>query len=80
MADELVVGIDFGTLSGRVVVVRVSDGAELGTAAVAPATPTSFRKPLRLTFIGQDSTRSGGAHALPSHDPGCVRARLSTTG
>ena len=32
MADELVVGIDFGTLSGRVVVVRVSDGAELGTA------------------------------------------------
>jgi len=32
VADELVVGIDFGTLSGRVVVVRVSDGAELGTA------------------------------------------------
>ncbi|GAA3770521.1 ribulokinase [Microbacterium kribbense] len=26
------VGIDFGTLSGRAVVVRVSDGAELGTA------------------------------------------------
>ncbi|MDQ1597253.1 MAG: L-ribulokinase, partial [Microbacteriaceae bacterium] len=30
-ADEYVVGIDFGTLSGRAVVVRVSDGAELGT-------------------------------------------------
>jgi L-ribulokinase len=29
---ELVVGIDFGTLSGRAVVVRVSDGAELGSA------------------------------------------------
>src|SRR4029077_11459554 len=28
----LVVGIDFGTLSGRAVVVRVSDGAELGSA------------------------------------------------
>ena len=28
----LVVGVDFGTLSGRAVVVRVSDGAELGTA------------------------------------------------
>lgn len=27
-----VVGIDFGTLSGRAIVVRVSDGAELGTA------------------------------------------------
>ncbi|MFT3889412.1 MAG: ribulokinase [Arachnia sp.] len=32
MAEPLVVGIDFGTLSGRVVVVRVGDGAELGTA------------------------------------------------
>ncbi|MET9630956.1 ribulokinase [Lentzea sp. NPDC006480] len=30
----LVVGIDFGTLSARAVVVRVSDGAELGSAAV----------------------------------------------
>jgi len=26
-----VVGVDFGTLSGRAVVVRVSDGAEVGT-------------------------------------------------
>jgi L-ribulokinase len=30
--DPLVVGVDFGTLSGRAVVVRVADGAELGTA------------------------------------------------
>jgi L-ribulokinase len=30
--DQYVVGVDFGTLSGRAVVVRVSDGAELGTA------------------------------------------------
>jgi L-ribulokinase len=38
MADEsdaLVVGIDFGTLSGRAVVVRVRDGAELGSAVHA---------------------------------------------
>jgi L-ribulokinase len=34
-SQRYVVGIDFGTLSGRVVVVRVSDGAELG-AAVHP--------------------------------------------
>ncbi|MGK5683384.1 ribulokinase [Actinoplanes sp. URMC 104] len=30
--EPVVVGIDFGTLSGRAVVVRVSDGAELGSA------------------------------------------------
>ncbi|CAN5443385.1 ribulokinase [soil metagenome] len=29
--EQYVIGIDFGTLSGRAVVVRVSDGAELGT-------------------------------------------------
>ena len=31
-AGAHVVGVDFGTLSGRAVVVRVSDGAELATA------------------------------------------------
>src|SRR5947209_1843966 len=31
-AVPLVVGVDFGTLSGRAVVVRVADGAELGSA------------------------------------------------
>ncbi|MHB9862077.1 ribulokinase [Streptomyces sp. YIM S03343] len=31
-ADLYVVGVDYGTLSGRAVVVRVRDGAELGTA------------------------------------------------
>ena len=31
-ADACVVGVDFGTLSGRALVVRVADGAELGTA------------------------------------------------
>ncbi|MHA7263092.1 ribulokinase [Arthrobacter sp. TMN-37] len=30
--DRYVIGIDFGTLSGRAVVVRVSDGAEIGSA------------------------------------------------
>jgi L-ribulokinase len=30
--DPLVVGVDFGTLSGRALVVRVRDGAELGVA------------------------------------------------
>jgi L-ribulokinase len=31
-SEPCVVGVDFGTLSGRAVVVRVRDGAELGTA------------------------------------------------
>jgi L-ribulokinase len=31
-STQLVVGVDYGTLSGRAVVVRVSDGAELGSA------------------------------------------------
>ncbi|MGH8823918.1 MAG: ribulokinase [Jiangellaceae bacterium] len=31
-AGAVVIGIDFGTLSGRAVVVRVADGAELGSA------------------------------------------------
>ena len=30
--ERYVVGVDYGTLSGRALVVRVSDGAELGTA------------------------------------------------
>jgi L-ribulokinase len=32
MSHQYVVGVDFGTLSGRALVVRVADGAELGTA------------------------------------------------
>jgi L-ribulokinase len=34
-SERVVVGVDFGTLSGRALVVRVSDGAELGTATHA---------------------------------------------
>jgi L-ribulokinase len=30
--DQYVIGVDFGTLSGRALVVRVSDGAELGSS------------------------------------------------
>jgi L-ribulokinase len=35
--DACVIGVDFGTLSGRALVVRVRDGAELGTATHAYA-------------------------------------------
>jgi len=33
-AEKYVIGVDYGTLSGRAVVVRVSDGAELGTGTL----------------------------------------------
>ncbi|MEO5921486.1 MAG: ribulokinase [Pseudolysinimonas sp.] len=32
LAESYVIGVDYGTLSGRALVVRVSDGAELGSA------------------------------------------------
>ena len=32
------IGVDFGTLSARAVVVRVADGAELGTRCTSTAT------------------------------------------
>src|SRR3990170_8558272 len=32
--DRFVIGVDYGTLSGRALVVRVSDGAEIATATL----------------------------------------------
>ena len=32
MSEKYTIGVDYGTLSGRAVVVRTSDGAELGSA------------------------------------------------
>src|SRR5690606_29856138 len=55
-----VVGVDFGTLSGRAVVVRVADGAELGTAvhgyrhAVIDRTLPSTGAPLPPDWALQD--------------------------
>lgn len=34
MAEKYVIGVDYGTLSGRALIVRVSDGAEMGSAVV----------------------------------------------
>ena len=58
--DEYVIGVDFGTLSGRAVVVRVSDGAELGTGvhdyahAVMDATLAASGKALPPEWALQD--------------------------
>ena len=31
-SDKFVIGVDYGTLSGRALLVRVSDGAEIATS------------------------------------------------
>jgi L-ribulokinase len=51
--DRYVVGVDFGTLSGRALVVRVSDGKELGTAT------SDYRHGV------MDSTLLAGGRAVP---------------
>ena len=58
--DACVIGIDFGTLSGRAVVVRVRDGAEIGTAVheyrhgVMDATLAATGEPLPPDWALQD--------------------------
>jgi L-ribulokinase len=58
--DAYVVGVDYGTLSGRAVVVRVRDGAELGTAVhdyrhgVMDATLAATGEPLPPDWALQD--------------------------
>ena len=58
--DACVVGIDFGTLSGRALVVRVADGAELGSAVheykhgVIDATLPASGRPLPPDWALQD--------------------------
>lgn len=51
--EQYVVGVDYGTLSGRAVVVRVSDGAELGTG-VHPYPHAVLEKSLPAHLAGTD--------------------------
>jgi L-ribulokinase len=69
-----VIGIDFGTLSGRAVVVRVADGAEVGTAVheyasgviddVLPATGAAL--PPDWALQDPDDYREVLRHAVPA--------------
>ncbi|HEV2796235.1 MAG TPA: ribulokinase, partial [Nocardioides sp.] len=52
-ADHYVVGVDYGTLSGRAVVVRVSDGAELG-AGVHSYPHAVLERTLPASLAGTD--------------------------
>jgi L-ribulokinase len=69
-----VVGVDFGTLSGRALVVRVRDGAELGTAVrefrhgVMDATLAASGEPLPPDWALQDPEdyRDVLRHAVPA--------------
>ncbi|CAM3657968.1 ribulokinase [Nocardioides zeicaulis] len=51
--EHYVVGVDYGTLSGRAVVVRVSDGAELG-AAVHPYPHAVIERALPADLAGEE--------------------------
>src|SRR6476469_651278 len=53
MTEHYVVGVDYGTLSGRAVVVRVSDGAELGTG-VHPYTHAVLGRAITASLAGTD--------------------------
>ena len=71
--DQYVVGIDFGTLSGRALVVRVADGTEVGTAVhsyrhgVIEETLPATGQPLPPDWALQDPNdyRDVLRHAVP---------------
>ena len=70
---KYVVGVDFGTLSGRALVVRVSDGEELGTAVheyrhavITDTLPTSDRRlPPEWALQIPEDYRDVLRHAVP---------------
>ena len=76
--DSYVVGVDFGTLSGRALVVRVSDGAELGSAVcqyphgVMDAKVAATGDPLPPDWALQDP--EDYREVLRQAVPGAVRA------
>src|SRR3954466_5996416 len=78
MVPSHVVGVDFGTLSGRAVVVRVSDGAELGSAVheythgVIERTLPASGEPLPPQWALQDP--EDYVDALPNAVPEAIRA------
>jgi L-ribulokinase len=77
-SDALVVGIDFGTLSGRAVVVRVADGAELGSAVFDyPHAVLTHALPGGRVRLGNDwalQVPSDYVDVLRNAVPGALRA------
>lgn len=58
MTEKYTIGVDFGTLSGRALVVRVSDGAELGSASFA------YPNAVMDTVLNRTGARLGADWAL----------------
>jgi len=72
-SDRYVVGVDFGTLSGRALVVRVADGAEVGTAVhqyphgvLDDVLPTGTRLPPDWALQHPDDYRQVLRRAVPA--------------
>ncbi|WP_370962971.1 ribulokinase [Amycolatopsis sp. cg9] len=86
MGEPLTVGVDFGTLSGRAVVVRVADGAELGSAvfeyphgvldetlpATGRALPPDWALQVPADYVGVLRTAVPAAIAAAGADPADV--------
>ena len=51
LSNKYVIGVDYGTLSGRALLVRVSDGAEIATAKTVTKALKWFFKNLKLPRI-----------------------------
>lgn len=71
--EAYVVGVDFGTLSGRALVVRVSDGAEVATAShdyrhgvLDAALPSGERLPPEWALQVPEDYREVLRHAVPA--------------
>ena len=63
--ERFVVGIDFGTLSGRAVITRVSDGEILGEA-VHPYEHGAMDRVLTCLLYTSPSPRDGLLSRMPS--------------
>lgn len=72
-AESYVVGVDYGTLSGRALVVRVGDGAEVGTAVheygdgvISAALPNGRSLPPDWALQNPQDYRDVLRHAVPA--------------
>jgi L-ribulokinase len=88
--NSYVIGVDFGTLSGRAVVVRVSDGVELGSATYEyPHAVIERNLPDSATRLPPDWALQVPSdyldvlrNAVPAHSrrPGSTQRRSSASG
>ena len=81
--DAFVVGVDFGTLSARALVVRVSDGAEAGTAVSEYPHGVRRRSNVSTTFFSTDTgpeRRCPVAMTSPCSEPASPQVGYPSSG